>query len=319
MGRYTEGSGDPGSTLVPVLWYESIKRWQSKSNEPMPSLFFHKVTTLSRFRLEQKGLRVPLPYAWYLFGTAAEELPHSVQFFSDVQSDHTSVTWQGPSPELYEGDRTADAIRSTIDEILTDYPHARAERAVDEVYAHAPFEFQRKYRRVRIACHLTGVGSAEQDTINTVGGIWGLLAEALDDFPYENFPRLARDVGVVKETVKVCLTANLERRQALAVEVVEGFWRTFCESLRVDNEGHRNVGTATIQHWRRLAERSLQFFDRCLGDIAVEVADWDNSIEQDATLGPVVERRRAEQLIEERLVDDGLSALKEAGGAGSLY
>jgi hypothetical protein len=317
MGRYPFGEGKPGASLVPVIWYETISQWEHRNEVPLSSLFFHKISTLTRFRLEQQGLPVPLPYAWYLFGTAAQDLPHLIQFFPDPESEQTKVEWRGPSPELFRGDRSADLIRSTIDSILDEYPPDKGELAVDEVYTHAPFEFQRKFRRVRMAAGLTGVGSAEAAGLNVAGGLWGLTLDAFDEFPYARFPTLASSVAVVREAVNVGINVNLEQRRRLAVEAIEGFWTVFCAHLRLDHEGSKDVSQETIQSWRRMAEQRDRVFVRNLGDIVVELARWEPSIENDGTLGPVAAQRRVEQVEEERLVEEGLEALSGIG-AGSV-
>lgn len=313
MPRYHVDDEHPGSSLVPVVWFEAIDRWKKKYDVPMTSLFFHKLTTLTRFRLEAEGYPIPLPYSWFLFGPTAADLPHAVDIHSEASreeaSPDTAVAWRGPRPELYPGDRGADLIRKTLDALLEEYPPDQGERAVDEAYLHAPYEFQKRYRRLRIACGLTGRGSAETQAISPTGGVWTLVQDAFEEFPYDQFATLAPSVAIVRETVNVGLNARLDQRKHLATEAIEEFWSAFAYSLRADSEGHRNVSPTTVQYWRRAAERRFRRFVRNLGDIVVDLSDWEPSIRKDATLGPFADKREAEQDQEKRLIEEGFDAL----------
>lgn len=303
---------EPGSTLVPVVWYETVHQWEELHSEPLRSLHFHKIVTLTKFRLDSRGIRLPVPYAWFTFGTTAADLPHVIQFYPDARAEETNVSWRGETPELYSGDKSADAIRATIRELIHAYPPTLGERAVDEVYSHAPFEFQNRFRRVRIAFGVTGAGSEEQDSINVAGGLWSLVLDAFDAFPFDRFAQLSELVYPVREVVKLTISANLEQNRKLATEVLEGFWSTFAAYLRLDPEGHSNVSPTTVQRWRGVAEVRREVFARNLGDIVVELGDQDPHLVDDATLGPLAEKRRGEQTVEERLVEDGLDAVAGA-------
>lgn len=312
LARVTGRSDNPGSSLIPVVWFEVISRWTKSRGAPPSSLFFHKLTTLTRFRLEASGIPIPLPYSWFLFGPTSADLPHAVQIFSDSSreegADETGVEWKGPVPELYEGDRAADRVRETVDSLLADYSPDEGELAVDEAYDHAPFDFQRKYRLVRMACGLTGLGSAERPKVNSEG-VWPLALDAFETFPYDSFPSLAPSVATVREAVNVGLNANLDQRRRLATEAIEEFWGAFAYQLRADPVGRRDVSPVTVQLWRRAADRRFRRFTRNLGDIVVELSEWEPTVRGDAILGPLVEKRVAEQEREKRLIDDGFEAL----------
>jgi len=309
LKKFQVPTKEPGSDLVPVVWYETIHRWENSSRERMPSLFFHKIATLTKFRLEEMHVRVPLPYSWYLFGTAAEELPHSIQFYSLSDSNQTLVHWVGEAPDVYPGDHTADSIRTVIDDIIREYPAYQGERAVDEVYQHAPFPFQRSFRRVRIAMGVTGHGSEEQNLPGRLGGLWSLVVDAFDEFDYDRFSQLSFSASAVREAVKVALDMDTSVTRGLAVELLEGFWRAYAEFLRLQPEGHSNVSSRKVQLWRDDAESRRAIFERNLGDIVVELSSLEPNVSDDGTLGPLARKRGEERAEESQMIEEGLEVL----------
>lgn len=298
-------AGPPGKTLAPVVWFETISRWRARHDSPPSSLFFNKIATLTRFRLESKGFRVPLPFCWYFFGPTLSDTPYNVRYQSELESEHTWVDWAGPAPELYVGDRSADAIRETIDDLIATYPPDFPERAVDEAYRFAPFEFQRRFRRLRIASGVTGQSSRERPA-ETVGGFLGLVSDAFDEFPYDRFSELARFVGPVREAISSAWRSEGEQRVPLVVELLEGFWTAYCSYLRIVPEGHKDVSNRRIQSWRIQAESRRRLFARNFGDLVVEMAERNKELEDDPTLGPVIDQRLSDQTEEDKLIREGL-------------
>lgn len=302
-----------GSDLVPVVLYETIDRLKkARGGEAPPSILVNKIAPLVSFRLREKRVIVPIPYAWYRFGTEIEEVPQEINYLSDEDGKRTLVDWEGDVPELYQGDRSAEAIRTEIDALVEKYAdEGNAELAVDEVYDYAPFDFQRDYRLLRICLLQTGRGSREQEEARK-SDPWTLLTGALEDFPFEQFPIAARYVDPMREVVKLAWNAHPSRDRALTVEVIEEFWSMFCSYLRVHESGHSpNISIPTIQKWRTLAERDRARFERILGDSVVTLSTAVRSLSEDATLGPILERRLEEQTEETKAIDDALEDADE--------
>lgn len=302
-----------GSDLVPVVLYETIERLKkARGGVAPPSILVNKIAPLVSFRLREKRVIVPVPYAWYRFGTEIEEVPREISYLSDEDGKRTLMDWDGDAPELYPGDRSAEAIRTEITALVERYSgEGDAELAVDEVYDYAPFDFQRDYRALRICLVQTGRGSREQGQARG-SDPWVLLTKALEGFPFEQFPVAARYVDPMREVVKLAWNVEPARDRRLMVEVVEEFWSMFCSYLRVHESGHSpNISIPTIQKWRALAERDRARFERILGDGVVNLSTAVRALSEDATLGPILERRLEEQKEEAQAIDEALEDADE--------
>lgn len=303
-----------GADLVPVVLFETIERCKKARNgRPPTSVLVNKIAPLASFRLRDKNVVVPVPYSWYRFGTEVEDVPREVTYTSGPGGKATLVDWEGDAPELYPGDRSAEAIREEIDALVSRYATADGdhELAVDEIYNYAPFPFQREYRLVRISLSQTGRGSVEQDAALKTDP-WALLSEALDSFPHDQFPAAGRYADPVREVVRLAWNSLPLRDKDLTVEVVEEFWSLFCSYLRVHDSGHSpNVLPTTVQHWRALSERDRTRFERILGDSVVSLSKWVPGLADDATLGPILARREHEQEEESLAIDEALEDAAE--------
>jgi len=291
-----------------IVWYEAVNRHKGTTGGSLPtSLLFHKVTTLAVFRLRDKGIKFPFPHSWYLYGTEAEGTRKSILFRPDVTGRKTVVEWIDDIPELLPGDSEADAIRSEIYGILSERP--KAETLVDEVYERAPFEFQRKYRFLRICIGTTGRGSRFQRECESVNP-WALLLGALDTFPADHFHRLTRLIPAFKEAVNVAWNTSPPDRNR-TMELVEAFWKLFCCHLRLDRDGHELIPSAQFKAWQEIAESRLVKWDRIFGDIVVELAGTSGEVASNRFLGPIEEKRRREQLEERKTIDEALEVIGE--------
>jgi hypothetical protein len=291
-----------------LVWYEAVNKYKGATGGCLPtSLIFHKTTTLAVFRLRERGIRFPFPYSWYLYGTEAEGTRQNILFKPDVTGRKTMVEWVSDIPELLPGDAESDAIRAEINAIFAERP--RVESLVDEVYERAPFEFQRKYRLLRICLGTTGRGSRFQRDCEAVNP-WALLLDALDTFPADRFHRLVRLIPAFKEAVKMAWNASPPDRDRTK-ELVEEFWRLFCCHLRLDRDGHEMISASQIKAWQEIAESRLSKWERIFGDILVEMATQNSAVGANHTLGPVVERRRREQQDEKETIDNALAVISE--------
>jgi len=289
-----------------IVWYETVNKYKGATGGSLPtSLIFHKTTTLAVFRLREKGIRFPFPYSWYLYGTEAEGTRQNILFKPDVTGQKTMVEWISDVPELLPGDAESDAIRSEINTILSERP--RAESLVDEVYERAPFEFQRKYRLLRICIGTTGRGSRFQRDCETVNP-WALLLDALDAFPEDRFHRLEKHIPLFKEAVNVAWNASPPDRKR-TTELIEQFWRLFCCHLRLDHEGHEMIPPAQLKSWQEIAEGRLAKWERIFGDIVVELAVSDSAVAENQMLGPLIEKRRREQREENETIEEALAVI----------
>lgn len=311
--RFHSKDTDTGAAVVPRVWYEVITQTQDATARPPSALLFHKLVVLARFRLEAQGIRVPIPYSWYLFGAQAEDLHSGVRLNWSNSERKTEVEWASAPPKVVGDDPGFEPVERVIHELVEQYSSEEAaELAVDEVYSHAPYDFQRRFRDVRMNLRITGRGSSGEAAAHRAD-LWNLALEAFDVFPVRHFPAVTPYLAPVKEAIRLTTSVGLERNRALSEEVIEGFWSLFCHFLRVDRVGHFDVEKATVEEWVENAESTLAYFSRNFGDIVVSLADVDPTVADDATLGSIVSSRRSDQRTESEEVEAGLAALGFGG------
>jgi hypothetical protein len=190
-----------------------------------------------------------------------------------------------------------------VKRLILEFPPKEADRAVDEIYDNAPFEFQRKYRFVRIKIGTTGRGSRHGESVHAME-IGQLIEEAFDEFPPYGF-----DVPRRYQEVIHILLDRMSRPQpigtfALLSEVIEEFWGLFCTYLRLDPLGNVLVDRKTIERWEDYAQMKFEIFQRNIGDIIVELCNSAPHLKEEQALAPIYEKRSREQSEEAQTIDE---------------
>jgi hypothetical protein len=320
-----------GSTTI----YETIRAYKSLSGGNLPSsLYVNKVPVLTAIELQEEGVPVRLPYAWYKFGpeieapssqlwyrTAPKQGEETEELVEDEFEYRTLVDWRGAAPAFDPGDRASTAIREKVRELLVRYMgDGKCELLVDRAYEFAPYEFQRKFRIVRIHLGRTGRGSQFQEMAR-VGDLWTQTHDAFQVFPKGDFPSL--EVGAIVTQRIVNYSWNrLEKRDAYAAaDTLEQFWAAFASRLRANPAGHSDaVPDWLVEEWDHLADLDTARFTRAAGDMAIRLSKTDPDVRRDDLLGEIAESREAERQTADREIDealhdaDELRAILSSGG-----
>jgi hypothetical protein len=297
-------------SVAPVVWFETIKQYKDKhEGKAPPAKSLNKIGTLAAFRIDPSGSRLPIDYSWYRYGTVAERLPGEILRFEEPESGRPCVDWKGPRPGLGSDDSLAERVKEEIGRVLSDYPSEESfERMVDEVYEFAPFPFQRSFRLARMRIGLTGRGSRFEEVVRG-REFWDLFTQAISDFPEQEFPQVALMVGPLRELVKLTWNQLPSRETEVTKELVEGFWETFCAFLRVHDLGHSKGLSRERIHSRAVeAGWSLDRLKDLFGDAAIDLAQSTPGAVEDATLGPIIEKRKKDLAEQTAALDQGLAA-----------
>jgi hypothetical protein len=201
-------------------------------------------------------------------------------------------------------------IREMVLQLVERYHEVEdIEDLVDEVYDYAPFEFQRKYRRVRNLFYDLVKGKIRiEDTVDNV--LVPLIDEALGQFPREEFRDLLTYSTSFREAIAIVLKEDsLELR--LANELSEEFWFLFCYFLRLHPRCHENITIKTIKIWESQLPERIERYERIFGDILEEI-DESSSLSGSDLLTSLLNRRKQEEEEELRIIqsfDDDLEGL----------
>lgn len=292
---------------APFLWYETVRQFKGRNNgSAPPTKSFNKIGTLAAFRLDPTGNQLQIGYSWYRYGTVAERLPHQITRSEDPESGRPLTDWIGPAPAQGSEDPMLARIRESVAQVLADYPSESAfERMVDEVYEYAPFPFQKSFRLARMKLGLTGHGSRFEPELRALD-FWTLFNGALVEFPEQDFPLLAVQVGPLRELTKLTWQQLPGRDRETTRRLVEAFWDTFSTLLRTHQSGHsRNLSRELLASRATDSSYALDRLKSQFGDATIELKTVFPEVGDDATLGPILEAR-------ERELDDQDDSIREA-------
>jgi len=311
-----------GSTTI----YETIRAYKALSGGSLPSsLYVNKVPVLTAIELQEEGVPVRLPYSWYKFGpeieapssqllyrTAPNRGGETEELVEDEFEYRTLVDWRGAAPAFDPGDRASTAIREKVRELLVRYMgDGKSELLVDRAYEFAPYDFQRKFRIVRIHLGRTGRGSQFQETAR-VGDLWTQTHDAFQVFPKGDFPSLEVGAIVTQRIVNYSWNRLEKRDTYAAADTLEQFWAAFASCLRASPAGHSDaVPEWLVEEWDHLAVLDTARFTRAAGDMAIRLSKTDPDVRKDDLLGEIAESREAERQSADREIDEALSDADE--------
>jgi hypothetical protein len=299
--------------VVPVVWFETIRQFKgSHDGQRPPVKSLNKIGTLAAFRIDPSGLRLPVGYSWYRYGPVAEALPPEVQRMDDDESRRQLMDWVGPRPDVLPDDSLATRVREEVARVVAEFPREDDfERLVDETYEYAPFPFQRSFRIARMKLGLTGRGSRFEAEVKG-REFWDLFSDALGEFPEEEFPQVALFLGPLRELVKLTWNRLPVRDPGATREIVEGFWDTFCAFLRVHPSAHsRNLNREVLENRATYATWGLDRLGDLLADTAIRLSDSEPDVVEDATLGPLIEKRKTDMAEQTAAITHALEAADE--------
>lgn len=270
--------------------YTVIKGHTREAGRIPTGLYFNKMMSLLHSELKEECFDLKLPHCWYRWGdeVVRYRMP-SALVWDHEEANITHVSWDGDVPHI--GDAAlSKSIKVHVSELTKEYSgDGKIDEAVNEVYAKAPFEFQRKYKACRDA-----FSDLKRANFYTTGYgpnyIWPKMVEAFKSFPKDDFPIVARSLPAMEELMKVVLHQP-DPDYGCVNEISEEFWTWFCYYLRLHPKGHENVPDETLEVWREKLEWENERFHRMLGDRVLDIRERHPSIKKNNILGPIASER----------------------------
>ena len=289
---------DPNS-LAGVASYLVISKHLERTGSLPSGLYFNKIMSLLHSEAKARGFDIQLPHCWYRWGdeVVRYHMPSAIDW-NHEDPNQTRVSWKGDVP-FYQGlEDKLGAVKDLADELIAEYSGPGGiERAVAEVYARAPFEFQRRYRKCRDS--LFGIQRSRGELKDYGKAVLlPMFNEAFEAFPESDFPGIPDRISAFRELVRLMLERP-EPDYAAVNEVSEEFWFWFCFRLRLHPAAHENVPRLTVDFWEEKLEFEDDRYRKMLGDHAAAFPEaMDNP-----QLGPLVTERKAESEEYRRLLE----------------
>lgn len=247
----------------PLLKY-SIERLLHEANPEGDTFFgataFNKMIFLLHKQLLETDIDIKLPYYWYLQGSLIEEhqfeedVGHPRQYY--ITSDHSSRRMM-TVPRTSIPDDIQQVINRHIHILVENYKqpngrfvHGYLDRLLDDVYAKAPYEFQRVFNRKFIPfldSFRTPVRRQVPASLSFADEDLEKIEEFLDNshkvFPQEDMEQIYETYLEWDDTVRITIEFDEKR----IFPMTENFWKIFCKNLRVHK--NENLSLGLIQRW----------------------------------------------------------------------
>jgi len=290
------------NTLLETTSYEVIKQHGEIIGQPPTGLYFNKLMSLTYTELKEKrGINIKLPHCWYRYGDEVVRylMPREVQWNHETPI-HTSVSWKGEAPR-YE-DVTVNQIREVVAQNTEKYKDLTKEELVDDVYAIAPFDFQRNFRQLRL--NIEKYNSAKIEIANYKEAVLlPSLKRTIDSYPEKEFPKeVAERIYNYAELMNILLEISAFNKE-IGLELTEDIWFYFSYFLRVHNGCYENVPKDTVEYWKNQLEDQTYKFDRIFSDILVYISN-KQSLKLEGNLLKILNDRKHEKEEEFNFIEE---------------
>lgn len=261
-----------------------IERYHEKEGSPPSGVVFDRfMTSLHRRVRDILGKDISLPHCWYVHGdvVAREDMPFVEWRWADMSKEE--VCYTGSGRPVHPRDGVTELIDRYADEFIPEVPEAS--------YADAPFEFQRRF----------GALLESMETC-TVDGLASLFGQAMEVFPWDEFPDMGESA---RQFESVFSTALAEGGSPDLIEsLARFFWNHFCLHLRIHGRCRENVSPVALGMWHLEARDEEEDFPRIIQAYAFH---FSHGVSSDPVVAGLL-RDREERLSE---IDRMLRSLSE--------
>jgi len=290
----------------PLLKY-SIERLLNEANPEGGRFFgataFNKMIFLLHKQLQENDVDIKLPYYWYLQGSLFEEnhleaeVGHPRQYY--ITSDHSSRRMTSV-PKTTIPDDARRTIDRTVHDLVQHYKQPNGyfikgylDLLLDDVYAKAPYEFQRVFNRKFIPflnSFKTPVQKKVPATLafkdEDLEKIELFLDESVKVFPEDDMERIYNTYLEWSDTVRI--TIEVDEKQVFPM--TDSVWKFFCKNLRIIK--NENLHLEVIRHWdSQFTENVFPKYQDSLQKLRRSLLrKWKNGQEEDQEIDNLVKK-----------------------------
>lgn len=232
----------------------------------MDAKTFHKTTYFIEKKINDHGHDFDLPYFWYKFGTMTltQNSPVTIQY----DEEESEVLCSKRTSDLSLTVQQEDIIRNATRDVLEDHDDIGTEGLTDRMYEEAPYDAQRKYRKLDDFIQWQLYKKDEPETNFERDEIHRYVNEFIDAFPENEYPQYANDLYLWYDLLSNRLN-NSETTLGDIEELVEIFWSIFTLELAVNidtglskEEIQRELGIGDLENRKQYFRNELHEQER---------------------------------------------------------
>ncbi|MHA1410739.1 MAG: hypothetical protein ACTSQY_10620 [Candidatus Odinarchaeia archaeon] len=281
--------------------YLIIKKFKELTGHNPTGLYFNKVISLCYRELKEDGIDIALPHYWYRYGDQVlkQGMPYNIKW-NHESPVKTEVKWSDEEYPLVS-DRTYEKIESIVTKLTEKYAN-NIQGAIREVYAYAPFDFQRAFLELREIFYGWKYAFDWDQEIYERMSINDII-KTFKKFPVQDFPALKKNYQIVYKLIELSVGSEAWSFK-LIQELCTQFWFLFCYHLRL--KAHENIPKNILDKWRANIGFQNYKYRKIIADILIKFAEKHPKILEDKLLKKeynwrINDLKEAEKVINEYL------------------
>ncbi|UHQ98198.1 hypothetical protein HYG81_19050 (plasmid) [Natrinema zhouii] len=197
----------------------------------MDAKTFHKTTYFIEKKINDYGGDFVLPYFWYKFGTMTltQNSPVTIQY----DEEESEVLCSKRTSDLSLTAQQEDIIRNATQDVLEVHNDIGTEGLTETMYEEAPYDAQRKYRKLDDFIQWQLYKKDESETSFERDEIHRYVNEFIDAFPENEYPQYVNELYLWYDLLSNRLNDS-ETTLGDIEELVEIFWSIFTLELAVN-------------------------------------------------------------------------------------
>jgi len=243
------------NTALEYASYKIIQRYKDPQTGKVDGIRFNKMISLLNRSLMEEEIDIHLPHCWYFYGDMVilRDMPKQLRMDHKEEEPIAKAYWEGSQPKLDK------RIKKIIDKkemsLQSKYPpNCNIDKVIDAVYSYAPYQFQRDFRIFRNDNQFL-----PQEYFKKLHQkvLQGDFKNAVDSFPYEEFPMLKVPFTKITYIINSIFNEYPDNNQ-MGINLGNKFWKTFCKFLILNENGSYFASNNTLNLWRKNANEELE-------------------------------------------------------------
>lgn len=223
-----ENAPDVSFDAIASILFEEIDRHTTLSPKA-----FYKIVYFIDKQLSEEGYTTSVEHFWYKYGTMAVTTGSAVAV---QQSGNRSEVLCTVTPDELELNTDAEIdLRSATKDVLSEYNRVNTRGLTDRMYEEAPYDFQRRYRKLDQLIQSQITSHGERSSEFSRDEIRMAIHDFIDAFPEDEFPAFVNDLYLWYDILSTALDDNTTSLSDIE-DITEDFWTIIMIEMATDPE-----------------------------------------------------------------------------------